>query len=118
MGRHKNFSYLWGKFSELYRLKCAEPAIIVKWAMDKPSGQTDLQEQLRKLQEKYAVMGQDLSSYLDGFVIFWLPDVLGLHYLDTLLSLQNPKKQVFLTSGFYHVSSDYRIVFQFDFVGT
>ncbi len=29
-----------------------------------------LQEQLAKLQQKYAVMGQDLSSYLDGVAAF------------------------------------------------
>lgn len=72
--------------------------------MDKPTGQTDLQEQLRKLQEKYAVMGQDLSSYLDGllysdYLTYW-----DYIHLDTLLSLQNPKtsfpdERVFIT---YH----------------
>jgi tryptophan 2,3-dioxygenase len=54
--------------------------------MEKPSGQNDLQEQLRKLQEKYAVMGQDLSSYLDGllysdYLTYW-----DYIHLDTLLS--------------------------------
>ncbi len=48
-------------------------------------------EQLLKLQQKYAVMGQDLSSYLDGllhadFLTYW-----DYIHLDTLLSLQNPK---------------------------
>jgi tryptophan 2,3-dioxygenase len=72
--------------------------------MDKPSGQPDLQEQLKKLQEKYAVMGQDLSSYLDGllysdYLTYW-----DYIHLDTLLSLQNPKtsfpdERVFIT---YH----------------
>ena len=56
--------------------------------MDK---QPDLQEQLKKLQGKYAVMGQDLSSYLDGllysdYLTYW-----DYIHLDTLLSLQNPK---------------------------
>lgn len=50
-----------------------------------------LVEQLRKLQEKYAAMGQDLSSYLDGllysdFLTYW-----DYIHLDTLLSLQTPK---------------------------
>jgi tryptophan 2,3-dioxygenase len=50
-----------------------------------------LQEQLIKLQQKYAVMGQDLSSYLDGllhadYLTYW-----DYIHLDTLLSLQNPK---------------------------
>lgn len=50
-----------------------------------------LAEQLKKLQQKYAVMGQDLSSYLDGllysdYLTYW-----DYIHLDTLLSLQNPK---------------------------
>lgn len=50
-----------------------------------------MQDQLKKLQEKYAVMGQDLSSYLDGllysdYLTYW-----DYIHLDTLLSLQNPK---------------------------
>lgn len=52
---------------------------------------SQLNEQLKKLQEKYAVMGQDLSSYLDGllysdYLTYW-----DYIHLDTLLSLQNPK---------------------------
>ncbi len=52
-----------------------------------------LQELLLKLQQKYAVMGQDLSSYLDGllhsdYLTYW-----DYIHLDTLLSLQNPKTQ-------------------------
>src|SRR6478736_3585809 len=48
-------------------------------------------EQVKKLQQKYAVMGQDLSSYLDGllysdYLTYW-----DYIHLDTLLSLQNPK---------------------------
>lgn len=51
---------------------------------------TDL---LRKLQQKYAAMGQDLASYLDGllyadYLTYW-----DYIHLDTLLSLQNPKTQ-------------------------
>ncbi len=63
-----------------------------------------LQEQLLKLRQKYAVMGQDLSSYLDGllhsdYLTYW-----DYIHLDTLLSLQNPKthfpdERVFIT---YH----------------
>jgi tryptophan 2,3-dioxygenase len=50
-----------------------------------------LEEQLRKLQQKYSAMGQDLSSYLDGllyadYLTYW-----DYIHLDTLLSLQNPK---------------------------
>src|SRR5258708_11738343 len=50
-----------------------------------------LHDQLRKLQQKYDVMGQDLSSYLDGllysdYLTYW-----DYIHLDTLLSLQTPK---------------------------
>lgn len=51
---------------------------------------TDL---LTKLRKKYNVMGQDMSSYLDGllhadYLTYW-----DYIHLDTLLSLQNPKTQ-------------------------
>lgn len=50
-----------------------------------------IKEQLGQLSEKYASMGQDLSSYLDGllykdYLTYW-----DYIHLDTLLSLQNPK---------------------------
>jgi tryptophan 2,3-dioxygenase len=52
---------------------------------------SQLIEQLKKLQAKYDYMGQDLSSYLDGllysdYLTYW-----DYIHLDTLLSLQNPK---------------------------
>ncbi len=61
--------------------------------MDKSSLDPALIDQLKKLQQKYAVMGQDLSSYLDGllhsdYLTYW-----DYIHLDTLLSLQNPKTQ-------------------------
>ncbi len=48
-------------------------------------------ERINKLEEKYAAMGQDLASYLDGllyadYLTYW-----DYIHLDTLLSLQNPK---------------------------
>ena len=48
-------------------------------------------DQLRKLEEKYEAMGQDLSSYLDGllysdYLTYW-----DYIHLDTLLSLQTPR---------------------------
>ena len=51
----------------------------------------DLLDQLKKLQDKYAAMGQDISSYLDGllysdYLTYW-----DYIHLDTLLSLQTPK---------------------------
>src|SRR6188474_2126037 len=59
--------------------------------MEKPADKPDLQDQLKKLQDKYAVMGQDLSSYLDGllysdYLTYW-----DYIHLDTLLSLQTPE---------------------------
>jgi tryptophan 2,3-dioxygenase len=61
--------------------------------MDNSSLDPVLHEQVKKLQQKYAVMGQDLSSYLDGllyadYLTYW-----DYIHLDTLLSLQNPKTQ-------------------------
>src|SRR6202012_912210 len=51
----------------------------------------EMEERLARLQEKYAAMGQDMVSYLDGllyaeFLTYW-----DYIHLDTLLSLQNPK---------------------------
>ncbi|GIV35659.1 MAG: tryptophan 2,3-dioxygenase [Cyclobacteriaceae bacterium] len=51
----------------------------------------DYSVQLKKLQEKYEAMGQDLSSYLDGllysdYLTYW-----DYIHLDTLLSLQTPR---------------------------
>ena len=55
------------------------------------SNDSILQEQIQKLRQKYAAMGQDLSSYLDGllysdYLTYW-----DYIHLDTLLSLQTPK---------------------------
>ena len=59
---------------------------------------------VKKLEQKYEAMGQDLSSYLDGllysdYLTYW-----DYIHVDTLLSLQNPKtsfpdEKVFIT---YH----------------
>src|ERR1700739_5061014 len=48
-------------------------------------------EKINLLDEKYAAMGQDLNSYLDGllyadYLTYW-----DYIHLDTLLSLQSPK---------------------------
>lgn len=58
--------------------------------MDSPLD-PNLNHLLARLQKKYEVMGQDLSSYLDGllhadYLTYW-----DYIHLDTLLSLQNPK---------------------------
>jgi tryptophan 2,3-dioxygenase len=51
----------------------------------------EIKLRLEQLQEKYAAMGQDMASYLDGllyadFLTYW-----DYIHLDTLLSLQSPK---------------------------
>jgi tryptophan 2,3-dioxygenase len=61
----------------------------------------EIKNRLQMLTEKYAVMGQDLNSYLDGllyadYLTYW-----DYIHLDTLLSLQTPKtsfpdEQVFI----------------------
>lgn len=61
--------------------------------MEQPSLDPARFEQLQKLQQKYDVMGQDLSSYLEGllyadYLTYW-----DYIHLDTLLSLQTPKTQ-------------------------
>jgi tryptophan 2,3-dioxygenase len=48
-------------------------------------------DQLKKLQAKYSVMGQDLSSYLDGLLYSDYTTYWDYIHLDTLLSLQTPK---------------------------
>jgi tryptophan 2,3-dioxygenase len=59
--------------------------------MGEQTVEPELIEQLKKLQAKYAAMGQDISSYLDGllysdYLTYW-----DYIHLDTLLSLQTPK---------------------------
>ncbi|OCX50331.1 tryptophan 2,3-dioxygenase [Mucilaginibacter sp. PPCGB 2223] len=51
----------------------------------------EIEDRLKRLQDKYEAMGQDMVSYLDGllhadFLTYW-----DYIHLDTLLSLQNPK---------------------------
>ena len=63
-----------------------------------------------QLQQKYAVMGQDMSSYLDGllhadYLTYW-----DYIHLDTLLGLQNPKTRFPDEQGYY-LSSDHRTLF-------
>lgn len=65
---------------------------------------TAILERLRLLEQKYAAMGQDMKSYLDGllyadYLTYW-----DYIHLDTLLSLQNPRtpipdERIFIT---YH----------------
>lgn len=61
-------------------------------------------EHIKKLSEKYSIMGQDMNSYLEGllhteYLTYW-----DYIHLDTLMTLQNPRtqfpdEQIFIT---YH----------------
>jgi tryptophan 2,3-dioxygenase len=55
---------------------------------------TEIQERLRLLGEKYGAMGQDMKSYLDGllhadYLTYW-----DYIHLDTLMSLQSPRTPI------------------------
>ncbi len=51
----------------------------------------EVMERLKKLEAKYATMGQDLTSYLDGLLMSNSTTYWDYTRLDTLLSLQQPK---------------------------
>lgn len=51
----------------------------------------DVLEKIKRLQEKYETMGQDMSSYLDGLVHADYLTYWDYIHLDTLLSLQKPR---------------------------
>jgi tryptophan 2,3-dioxygenase len=55
---------------------------------------TEIADKIRQLEEKYAAMGQDLSSYLDGllyadYLTYW-----DYIQLDVLLNLQHPRTPI------------------------
>ncbi|RAJ10436.1 tryptophan 2,3-dioxygenase [Chitinophaga skermanii] len=55
---------------------------------------TEIAEKIKRLEEKYAAMGQDLSSYLDGllyadYLTYW-----DYIQLDVLLNLQHPRTPI------------------------
>jgi tryptophan 2,3-dioxygenase len=59
--------------------------------MDSPKLDPNIVEKIKKLEEKFSAMGQDMSAYLDGllqadYLNYW--DYINL---DTLLSLQQPR---------------------------
>ncbi len=59
--------------------------------MDSPKLDPNIVEKIKKLEEKFAAMGQDMSAYLEGllhadYLNYW--DYINL---DTLLSLQQPR---------------------------
>lgn len=51
----------------------------------------EIRSRLEQLQEKYAAMGQDMVSYLDGLLYSNSLTYWDYVHLDTLLSLQNPR---------------------------
>jgi len=52
---------------------------------------TDIQKRLEQLQEKYAAMGQDMVSYLDGLIYADVLRYWDYIHLDVLLNLQTPR---------------------------
>jgi tryptophan 2,3-dioxygenase len=54
----------------------------------------DLAERIRSLEEKYAAMGQDMRSYLDGLLYAEYLTYWDYIHLDTLLSLQSPRTPI------------------------
>ena len=72
--------------------------------MDKKYTDPEILEKVKKLEEKYDAMGQDLSAYLDGLIYSDYLTYWEYIHLDTLLSLQTPKtnqkdEMIFIT---YH----------------
>lgn len=51
----------------------------------------DITDRLRKLNEKYELMGQNIVSYLDGLLMANYLPYWDYTHVDTLLTLQNPK---------------------------
>lgn len=51
----------------------------------------EMEDRLRKLEEKYMSMGQDINSYLDGLLLSNYLNYWDYIRTDTLLTLQNPK---------------------------
>jgi tryptophan 2,3-dioxygenase len=51
-------------------------------------------EQLRRLEEKYVPLGQDLAAYLEGLFYTDYLNYWDYIHLDTLLSLQNPRTSI------------------------
>src|ERR1043165_3615236 len=51
----------------------------------------NIAEKIKLLEDKYAQMGQDLNSYLDGLLLSNYLTYWDYTQVDTLLTLQNPK---------------------------
>ncbi|MEI6411713.1 MAG: tryptophan 2,3-dioxygenase family protein [Bacteroidota bacterium] len=54
----------------------------------------EILDRIRQLEEKYAAMGQDMKSYLDGLLYAEYLTYWDYIHLDTLLSLQNPRTPI------------------------
>ncbi|HWY12552.1 MAG TPA: tryptophan 2,3-dioxygenase family protein [Bacteroidia bacterium] len=52
---------------------------------------TKIEQKIKLLEEKYALMGQDLDGYLDGLLLSNYLTYWDYTQVDTLLTLQNPK---------------------------
>lgn len=75
---------------------------------DKHTFEPAVLERLEQLRDKYAAMGQDLVSYLDGLLHADFPTYWDYISLDTLLSLQNsvtpfPDEEIFIV---YHQTTE------------
>ncbi len=53
--------------------------------------ESTIEEKIKLLEEKYAHMGQDINSYLDGLLLSNYLTYWDYTQIDTLLTLQNPK---------------------------
>ena len=69
-------------------------------------------DRLEKLRDKYAAMGQDLVSYLDGLLHADFPTYWDYINLDTLLSLQQPVTPLPRRADFYRLPPDNRTLLQ------
>jgi tryptophan 2,3-dioxygenase len=76
------------------RLAAGSSRLTAKKRMENNALDPTLLELLTKLQKKYASMGQDLNSYLDGLLYSDYTNYWEYIHLDTLLSLQHPKTQL------------------------
>ncbi|MHC2990204.1 tryptophan 2,3-dioxygenase [Pontibacter sp. HJ8] len=62
--------------------------------MDHQTFKPEVLEQLRRLEEKYVPLGQDLAAYLEGLYYTDYLNYWDYIHLDTLLSLQNPRTSI------------------------
>jgi tryptophan 2,3-dioxygenase len=62
--------------------------------MEQHAFKPEVLEQLRRLEEKYVPLGQDLAAYLEGLYYTDYLNYWDYIHLDTLLSLQNPRTSI------------------------